>query len=134
MSPTKTRDLAASIRLSYEPSELTLKIVGPLIHFSVDFVGFVRFCGLMNPIADKKTDIARWEHLKAELRVRGYTMRGLAREIGCAPNTPSKVRRRHYPRMEREIAARLGMTPESIWPERYTNAPRPICQKAGGAR
>lgn len=87
----------------------------------------------MRPSENQKNDLASWEHLKAELRVRGYSLRALAREIGVASTAPSKVRRRHYPRMEREIAARLGMAPESIWPERYS-APHASCQKTGGGR
>ena len=37
---------------------------------------------------------------------------------------------RPYPRMEREIAARLELTPEIIWPERYAAR----AARRGGAR
>lgn len=88
-----------------------------------------------------KNDPERREYLKAELALRGYTLRSIAREIGCASVQPSKALRHQYPRLEREIARRLDMRPEDIWPERYSNG-YPLCRsyrarrscRAGGAR
>ena len=68
--------------------------------------------------------------IKSALAVRGWTFGRIAKELGVARSTPRNALWRSSPRMEREIAARLDLTPEAIWPERYeTRAAR-----RGGAR
>jgi len=61
----------------------------------------------------------RWEWIKYALRLAGYSLGDLARELGVARCTPAVVFEKPYPKMERAIAARLGLRPEQIWPERY---------------
>ena len=65
------------------------------------------------------TTEGRREWIKASLALRGWTFGDIARELGCSRSAPRMALWRPYPRMEREIAARLDLTPEAIWPERY---------------
>lgn len=66
----------------------------------------------------KNTDERRaW--IKYQLELRGHSFASIAREIGVARTVPQSALRRRYPKMERIIAAKLGLQPEDVWPERY---------------
>lgn len=61
----------------------------------------------------------RWEWVKYQLRLRGYSLAEIGRENGCSENVAKIVRIKPYPKMEAAIAAKLDMHPAEIWPERY---------------
>lgn len=63
--------------------------------------------------------LLRREWIKFQLRLRGTTLSALARELGVSRQALGQTLVTSYPRMERAIAARLGMEPWDIWPERY---------------
>jgi lambda repressor-like predicted transcriptional regulator len=62
--------------------------------------------------------------LKYRMELAGFGFADLARDMGLHRGTPQEVLRRPYPRMETEIAKRLGVKPEKIWPERYADRAR----------
>lgn len=61
----------------------------------------------------------RREWIKFQLRLRGITLSAIARELGVSRQALRLALIQSYPKMERAIAAKLGVAPESIWPERY---------------
>jgi len=61
----------------------------------------------------------RWEWLKYQLRSQGSSLRKLSDELGVTGNAVQMVKYTPYPRMERAIAKKLGLTPQVIWPERW---------------
>jgi Ner family transcriptional regulator len=68
----------------------------------------------------KKADERRaW--IKYQLEVRGYSFASIARELGVHRNAVQSATRCSYPKMEAAIAGKLGLTPEAIWPERYSS-------------
>ena len=79
-------------------------------------------------ITNMRTDMSKkpatqdWhkDDIKAALRKKGYTLRGLSFANGylCA-DTASQALIRSYPKVERIIAKALGVKPEEIWPSRY---------------
>jgi len=73
-----------------------------------------------------KNNSHRWEWLKFQLRLRGYTLSQLDREIGVGPGTVLKVKIQNYPKAEKLIADKLETKPRLIWPERYDLSGRPI--------
>ena len=79
------------------------------------------------------TEPARRIMILAALRLRGWTLGGIARELGCSRSAPRMALRRPSLPMEREIARRLGVAPEVIWPERYA-ARAERAAHLGGAR
>lgn len=72
----------------------------------------------MSNIPTSSYERAEW--IKYQLRLKGYTLARLGREIGVDRCTPGHALRRPYPKMERAIAEKLGMHPMDLWPERYT--------------
>jgi Ner family transcriptional regulator len=68
---------------------------------------------------------ARREWIKYQLRVRGSSLSAIARELGVSRHAPRLALDKPYPRMERAIAAKLGVEPRSLWPERYDAQGRP---------
>ena len=60
--------------------------------------------------------------IKEALKLRGVSLSDIARAQGVKPNTVSLVstgwRRSH--RLEVAIASALELTPEEIWPDRYS--------------
>lgn len=68
--------------------------------------------------------------IKSALASRGWTLGRLSRELGFSRMAAQLALWRPYPRMEREIAARLELAPEIIWPERYAAR----AARRGGAR
>lgn len=74
----------------------------------------------MNDIDIPKDPQARRAWIQYQLKLRGYSLAALGREMGVERNTVYTVFRWPYPRMERAIAERLNLRPEQLWPERYT--------------
>lgn len=75
---------------------------------------------------------ARRIMILAALRLRGQTMGTIARELGVSRSTPRNALWRSAPQMEREIARRLGVAPEVIWPERYAARAERAARRGGG--
>lgn len=78
------------------------------------------------------------EDIKAAVRKRGLTMKGLSTANGYrSVDACSQALHRPYPKVERIIAAFVGVTPETIWPSRYggksTPSDAPRNRKTGGA-
>ena len=61
------------------------------------------------------------ERIKMRLRLKGSSLAQIARELGLAPTTVTIVSQgfRRSRRIEAAIAARLGVAPARLWPERY---------------
>lgn len=71
----------------------------------------------------KKPATQDWhkEDIKAAIRKCGTTMKGLALSHGYrSVDACAQALQRPYPKMERIIAAKIGVRPEEIWPSRYT--------------
>jgi Ner family transcriptional regulator len=73
-------------------------------------------------LADPKL---RAEWIKYQLRIRGQSLAQIARDAGCNRNTVTSVWTRRYPAMQRRIADALGMSPEILFPERYSTKSAP---------
>lgn len=73
-------------------------------------------------IPQKPDERRAW--IKYQLELRGQTMGGLARKHGLFRTTVVSALHKPYPRMERIIANVLGLKPEDIWPERYSEKHR----------
>jgi len=58
------------------------------------------------------------------LRLKGWSLRRLAKSHGYHPGSFSPVLRSPWPRAERIIAEAIGLKPEQIWPSRYPRPPR----------
>ena len=70
----------------------------------------------------KKPAAQDWhkEQIKAELHMRGITLKGLTLANGYrSVDAVAQALHRPYPKAERIIAAALEIAPESIWPSRY---------------
>lgn len=60
------------------------------------------------------------EDIKAAVRKSGTTMKGLSLRAGYrSVDACSQALHRPYPKVERIIAAAIGVPPETIWPSRY---------------
>ncbi|MFQ4137379.1 helix-turn-helix domain-containing protein [Nodosilinea sp. PGN35] len=60
------------------------------------------------------------EDIKAALRKQGWTLTGIAKELGVGPSAISHaLTRQRSRRVEKVIAAKLGLSPREIWPQRY---------------
>lgn len=70
-------------------------------------------------------DPLRKEWVKFQLRARGSSLSQIARELDIERCALAHALRRPYPRLEREIAKRLGLKPEQVWPERYDEHGKP---------
>ena len=77
----------------------------------------------MNIVPDSRTiptdPMQRNEWIKFQLRIRGSSLSQLARDLGVTRQAVRNALSSRYPRMERVIAAEIGLDPETIWPERY---------------
>ncbi len=74
------------------------------------------------------------EDIKAALRKQGWTLAGIAKEIGVGPSAISHaLTRQRSRRVEKVIASKLGLSPREIWPQRYKGGIThvPICRQAG---
>lgn len=62
------------------------------------------------------------ERIKMRLRLAGSSLAHVARELGLAPTTVTSVSQgmRRSRRVEAAIAAKLGVVPAALWPERYS--------------
>lgn len=58
------------------------------------------------------------------LRLVGSSLADIARELGITRQTVRVAIERPYPKVERAIAAKLGLRPETIWPDRYARRDR----------
>ncbi|MCS2147111.1 helix-turn-helix domain-containing protein [Scandinavium manionii] len=56
----------------------------------------------------------------AALRKRGMSLAQLSRDHGLASRTLNNAFERHYPKAESLIAQALEMSPEQLWPSRYS--------------
>lgn len=61
----------------------------------------------------------RWAWLKYQLCIQNITFREIALAAGVKSQTLSKVRHMPYPKMERVLAAALGLSAQELFPERY---------------
>lgn len=61
------------------------------------------------------------ERIKMRLRLAGSSLADVARELGVAGTTVTSVSQgyRRSRRIEAAIAAKLGVRPADLWPERY---------------
>lgn len=57
--------------------------------------------------------------LKHQLELAGTSYAQIAREEGVSRQAVRKASYTSYPKMERAIARRLGLTVQQIWPDRY---------------
>lgn len=64
---------------------------------------------------------ANWHNAEiiCELKKRGLSLSELSRRNGYKSNGLRNALERSYPKAERIIAEAIGVTPETIWPERY---------------
>lgn len=68
------------------------------------------------------------EDIKAAVRKKGTTLKGLALSHGYrSVDACAQALQRPYPKMERIIAAAIGVPPEIIWPSRYQGKYSPVC-------
>lgn len=70
----------------------------------------------------RPADLRLW--IKYQLGLRGITLTDIATALGVHRNAVSKALRSSYPRVEREIARRLELLPEQLWPDRYQKSDR----------
>lgn len=61
----------------------------------------------------------RREWIKFQLKLVGSSFAEIGRKHGLTRHAPKRALYISYPKMERAIAAEIGMKPEQIWPERY---------------
>ncbi|AYO22469.1 transcriptional regulator [Vibrio owensii] len=69
------------------------------------------------------TTIAKDWHkadIKAALEKKGFSYAQLSREAGLKPGTLHNAIVRHWPKGEKIIADAIGVTPQEIWPSRYS--------------
>lgn len=74
------------------------------------------------------------EDIKAALRKQGWTLAGIAQELGVGPSAISHaLTRQRSRRVEKVIANKLGLSPHEIWPQRYKRGAThdPICHQTG---
>lgn len=67
------------------------------------------------------------------LRLAGSSLSEIARELEVRPTTVTIVSQglRRSRRIEQAIAAKLGVTVESLWPNRYASAAYPVTTTGG---
>lgn len=63
--------------------------------------------------------VQRNEWIKFQLRMQGSSLSILARRLGVTRQAVRNALSAPYPKMERVIAAEIGVAPHEIWPERY---------------
>ena len=68
----------------------------------------------------------RWEWVKYQLRLKGYSLAKLGRELGVTRKCLVLVQHQHYPKMQKAIADKLIMLPQEIWPDRYGKDGMPL--------
>lgn len=80
-----------------------------------------------------KNTQARWAWVRYQLHLRDLTLTDLANRLGVGANAVSNVKTVHYPRIERAIAREIGVSAETIWPDRYQSTTRSQPRKKAGA-
>ncbi|MFV2947373.1 helix-turn-helix domain-containing protein [Pseudomonas japonica] len=75
----------------------------------------------------------RWEWIKYQLRIHGCPPAKLARELAVTDRAIRTVKSSPYPRIERAIAQKLGVTPMQLWPERWNEDGTPCRQRPNRA-
>lgn len=76
----------------------------------------------MTDMPQDPTAHAHW--ILFQLRRVGSSFSELADELGVDRHTVSQAAHRPYLKMEQAIAAKLGVPPEQLWPERYAHRAR----------
>lgn len=76
---------------------------------------------------------ARWEWIKYQIRSRGLSFAELSRRMDVELGTLTSVKRHPYPRMERALASAIGLSPATIWPERWNADGTPHRQRPNRA-
>jgi len=66
------------------------------------------------------------EDIKAAVRKRGKTLAQLGRENGVDPSTPRLAARRPCYTGEQIVAGFLGIPPQELWPDRYSEDGQPL--------
>lgn len=87
----------------------------------------------MNTLNIPKKPTERWEWIKYQLRLKGSSLSAIAREQKVSRNAVHNVARVPYPRMERAIANKLGVSPIKLWPERWNADGTPKRQRPNQA-
>ena len=72
-------------------------------------------------ISRMRPALEQHERIKMRLRLAGSSLAEVARELGVAGTTVTSVSQsyRRSRRIEAAIAAKLGVLPRSLWPDRY---------------
>jgi Ner family transcriptional regulator len=75
------------------------------------------------------------ERIKMRLRLAGSSLACVARELGVAATTVTSVSQgaRRSRRIEALIAAKLGLRPAQLWPDRYARLEAPAMHPGGDA-
>lgn len=76
---------------------------------------------------------SRWEWIKYQLRIHGCPPAELARQLDITDRAIRAVKHGPYPRIERAIAAKLGVLPVQLWPERWNQDGTPRRQRPNRA-
>lgn len=75
----------------------------------------------MDDLLQQKNPELDWPRARivAELHVRKISMRQLSLHYGLAAKSLQSVLDRSWPKAEQIVAAAIGVSPETIWPQRY---------------
>lgn len=71
-----------------------------------------------------------WEDIKAALRKAEGSFDAFAAKHDLTRSAVTNVKSRRYPKVQRLIAEAIGVTPEQIWPSRYTTCNCSACGSA----
>lgn len=74
-----------------------------------------------------------WNRVVYELRERGLSVAEVARQAGFSTIGSRSVQTKRWPRMQAAIAKALGVSPITIWPDRYDEEGLPVRLKRGRA-
>ena len=72
------------------------------------------------------------EKIKAEIRMRGTTLRALSLQHSPSMNSVAVALGRSWPKMESVVADFLGLHPKEIWPSRYDASGNPAAGRYAG--
>ena len=87
---------------------------------------------LKKPVRQKPADDWHPADIQAALKKKGWTFRALARANGYSDDSGRRVLDVEWVKMEKIVAAAIGVDPATIWPSRYSK-PRNL-HFTGGAR
>ena len=74
-----------------------------------------------NPVSEEL-----WSWIHHRIKTKGFNWITLAEKHGCHPSTIKTAKDYAYPRIEKIIAEAIGMTPQALFPNRYTSDGKPI--------